>query len=157
MSRVSAITKNKKVLTKVTEPTSFSYRDENSDDTFGSIEELGDFIAEQIASDFTDFDISDKNDNRFSASIQTVAYCCGIPELGDLRCNTGFTDLSKVLDRIASSKNIKGKTVMMNLNGVADCKVLSAALNKCVNWTKVKTFKNANSKNTIEIWLSNNE
>lgn len=80
--------------------------------------------------------------------------CCGMTEIGNLNA-TDSTGITELLDSIASSN--KGHTYMITTNGRNASKYYEAALAKCKYWTKVKSFVNKNSKNTIQVWMSNNE
>lgn len=95
---------------------------------------------------------------KFSYTTQQLPHCCGIIELGNLNLipnGDKTTELTKYLDLLVASK--PGKTLMINTINFGSCIALEVALAKCKNWVAVKKFVNKSSKNTITIWLSNNE
>lgn len=89
--------------------------------------------------------------------VQNFLYCCGCSELGELKVSSGFPvpAITTLLDKLVAQT--KGHTFIMTTNGVGTNIPFEKALMKCENWTLVKVFKNKNSKNTIKMWISNNE
>lgn len=91
---------------------------------------------------------------ELSFDCRNLGNCCGVTELGSLRGTEVPVDVIKnVFDEIASTN--KGRTFIVNTT--ANQKVFNQALSRCEYFTLVKSFKNANTGNMINIWLSNNE
>lgn len=100
---------------------------------------------------------SKTQDKEIKFSISQLEHCCGIFELGDLRCDRGIppTEIKKILDSFI--KHNKGRTFIMNTNGAEHSRKFDSGLEISEYWTLVKSFKNRNSSNTIKVWLSNND
>lgn len=152
---VNSITKNKKTPNKEETYPIFEYNDTDRDDIKSkSLDQfdLGASSGEIIIK------TGARNNYNVNFNTDSIPYCCGILEIGQLGCTNTIPNnlLAKVLDDIINS-NCKGITFMINTNGVGNSRKYEAALVLCENWTKVKTFKSASSKNTITMWVSNNE
>ncbi len=106
-----------------------------------------------------DFDILTSSNVIHSVGMvtNTLPYCCGIIELGELSADKGAPskELAEILDTIVI--NTKGKSFIVNTNGIGVSLVFEAALAKCKYFTLVKSFKNNGNGNIIKVWLSNNE
>lgn len=91
-----------------------------------------------------------------SFSVNILPFCCGILEIGEIRCDEGIDSkiLISILDGIVTK--VKGKTLIINTNGLPDSLEFEKVLPKCKNWVLVKTFKN-DGENTIKMWVSNND
>ncbi len=91
-------------------------------------------------------------------SEQENQFCCGIRDLGELSISSNFPipTATKILDSFIKNSH-KGYTFTMSTNGIGQNKTFELALAKCEYWTKIKTFKNANSGNMVTLWVSNNE
>jgi len=110
-----------------------------------------------VGNEYYDHTIELKFSNKkLNFDTSTLAYCCGITELGNFRINVNIKieDLTKFFDLLVAG--ITNHTLIINTNGIDDSKTLETALVKCKNWTAVKKFKNSNSGNMITIWISNN-
>ncbi len=85
-----------------------------------------------------------------------LPHCCGIIELGDIQCSKDIDSktLITILNGIVNI--VKGKTLIINTNGQESSINFETVLPKCKNWVLVKTFKNS-GRNTIKMWVSNNE
>lgn len=84
-----------------------------------------------------------------------LPHCCGIVELGDLTINKRITQ-SDFNDIMGAIHAIKGKTFIINTNGISNSVIWESLLVKCPYFTMVKSFVNSNSENTIKMWISNN-
>jgi len=151
-STVTPIKKNKAVKAVTKKEESFTLNDEES----GTMQAICDVLR---ASDVTDLDnelglSTNGGSSIFDATVTVLEYCCAIRELGDISCKN-HPALATFINAFGNSK--KGITFMMNLNNNASCTIMKKVLRTCDNWTLVKSFKNSNSGNPIEIWMSNNE
>lgn len=142
-------------LKKSTNKKTLFYEDLNSDD--GNYDTLKKLIAtiDLINDNYHSYLLENKTQINFSISV--LPHCCGISEFGDISVNTksDIQMLTKFLDEIVNS--VKGHTFIINTNGIDDSARYEKALANCKNWTLVKTFKNANSGNTIKMWISTNK
>jgi hypothetical protein len=84
----------------------------------------------------------------------SLLHCCGIIELGNIHITEGNNKVLEVLHALVT--NYPGITFMINTNGRDSSKRMEEALVKSDVFVKIKSFKNANSGNTVTIWLSNN-
>lgn len=84
-----------------------------------------------------------------------LPFCCGISEIGSIYYKGEIPGIEYFLDQLAIL--FKGKTLMINTIQTGDSSAIANHLQKCVNWTKVKTFKNNSTPNTITIWISRNK
>ena len=92
----------------------------------------------------------------FNFTVSGIPYCCGISEFGELSASRALNidKASDVIDCIIERH--KGHTFMVNTNGNASSRIWDAILTKSKYFNCVKAFKNANSGNTIKVWISNN-
>ena len=98
-------------------------------------------------------------------TFERLPFCCGITEIGNLNISNSSTKNKRIFvneiiqeffDRLG--KKLKGHTFIINTNGKDFCTDLELILSKCKDsWTMVKEFVNSNSKNTIKMWISNND
>lgn len=122
--------------------------------------------------------IIEKNDTFyeiFCSSISSLAYCCGILEIGDIfirgdRDSHNYIEQNKkefeqALDyalntmlRLLSNKKFKGRknVFICNLIPVNEgCILLREAFIRTGYFRLIKSFVNKNSGNLVEIWISN--
>ncbi len=133
------------------------YFNEDSDEEVFTIKEVLNTLSSFGEEDREKIRISYKNKTSIIGfeSIP-LPYCCGVIEIGNLQCsnNIELKDLQELIDGLPILS--KGKTLIMNTNGQQPSVMFEKVLPKCKNWVLVKTFKN-NGRNTIKMWVSNND
>lgn len=103
----------------------------------------------------------------FSAAVEDFPYSCSSRDLGNFEVHISKADIgNKILKEIIreSLENLivlntgagSCRTIMFTLNGNAHCKMVKEAIQGTDMFTLVKTFKNMNSGNTIELYVNNN-
>lgn len=151
---ITSIKKNKKVVTKKVEAVKpFKYYDEDL--------ETGFHTAEQAAAGFILKDMENEEvvmliNNKFlQFEVFRMPACCGITELGSLGAHKDINtkDAANFIDALVT----KGHTIIVNTNGVVDSLRWDSILTKCKYFEIVKRFQNLNSKNMINVWMSNND
>lgn len=148
-----------KITTKKIETFKSDNYDLNGEE--GSINNIIELLNDYVDGDET-LDLELNGSTVFSTEINQLPHCCGIYELpnccgiyelGGISFNT-FKDEIKFFNALAICRT--GKTLMINTINTGQTATLAAVLAKCSNWTLVKTFVNIGSRNTIKIWMSNN-
>lgn len=146
--------KNKKIKEESNEK--FIPRFEDLDGNTISESKLSDYIDENDCIELN-YEYLKNKYTDFKFNISETVYCCGISEIGELSIEGGnplcIPGLIKILDAIITP----GHTYILSTNGKNDSLIFEKALEKCKYWTMVKSFVNKNSRNTIKMWISNNE
>lgn len=130
------------------------YEDYLNDESYSTIEEL---VKENLPiGDETEVDVKLDRNCKLKYMEQHLPYCCGILELGGIQiANPDTSELTKYFDLLVAFT--KNKTLIINTNGRGSSITMEKALVKCKNWTAVKKFVNRSSRNTITMWVSNND
>lgn len=104
----------------------------------------------------------------FEMQAGTTQHTCGLIELGQIKLNTRTVDqklkdtLVKAVQKLVSIHTNDGRTgtksitIMANLINNSGCNLLREALEKSGLFVKVKSWKNINSGNIIDMYLSTN-
>lgn len=87
--------------------------------------------------------------------VNGLPYCCGTYEFGHLEASLDFPQsaFNSIMEQLLS---YKGKTIVINTNGKDDSIMWEKLLKGSKMFTDVKKFVNSGSKNTITMWVSNN-
>lgn len=151
---ITSIKKNKKVVTKKVEAVKpFKYYDEDLETGFNTAEQAA---AGIILKNMQNEEVVMLINNKFlQFEACPMPACCGITELGSLAAQEGINtkDAANFIDALV----IKGHTIIVNTNGVGGSLRWDSILTKCKYFEIVKRFKNSNSKNMINVWMSNND
>lgn len=155
MATVTSIKINKKIV--LNKEVKIPYYTNNYTDNEGtSLIDILDRCNDDDKLELTIKDISGI-EHEVYITYNSLPHCCGVYELGELSTskNIPIIELTKVLDTIVCKNN--NFTLIINTNGINDSIIFEKALSKCKYFNLVKSFKNANSKNTIKMWVSNND
>lgn len=91
-------------------------------------------------------------------NIEDFPFCCGVTVIGEFFAAKEGTEkeITHFLDVLTSHPKLKGKTLMATTASSAHCLRMAKAFAASKYWVEVKDFKNANSGNTVRVWISNN-
>lgn len=92
----------------------------------------------------------------FRANIDQLPYCCGVFEIGEFNYGGSYAwRNSSVIDTVFRRLLRENKYVFIaNLINNYECNVVKASFKRTGLFKMVKRFKNPNSGNFIEVWVS---
>lgn len=157
MAELNVIKTNKKLpAVKVAPKKVLSFTDMDERESFETAKELVDSLHAISTVDGENLDLN-IDGKAFGFTISGMPHCCGISEFGNL---TASLDLNvnksaDVIDCLIESS--KGHTVIVNTNGDSQSRRWDSILTKSKYFKVVKKFVNSNSRNTITVWMSNND
>jgi hypothetical protein len=110
-------------------------------------------------------DIGDSDESIYSFELEDLRFCCGIYEIGNIRFygedrDNRSKDFQNVLDNtvraliLHNRTDRKNYTYIANLIDTEECDIIRKAFIRTQLFSLVKRFKNPNSNNYIEIWMS---
>lgn len=167
-SNVKPVTLKKPKTLRVKPPVIRPYGLEDIEETFISIKEM--FENEEVCSYFketeVEFVVEKEGRKMFSFEINEFTHCCGAIILGTFDWPQKLTpvywttveeDIVEIMNTIPQLTANKGRTLTCTTATKTSSEYLGEALEKCDFWTPVKSWVNTNSKNTVTLWVSNNQ